>query len=74
LIASAFLAGCVTAAQIIDPDLGQFRAIVQEGLIIIGWVAMWRPLDVYLYRWWPVYRLGKIYRQLSTMPVEIRAS
>ena len=74
LIASAFLAGCVTAAQIIDPDLGQFRAIVQEGLIIIGWVAMWRPLDVYLYRWWPVYRLGKIYHRLSTMPVEIRTS
>ncbi len=74
LIALGFLAACVTAAQTIDADLGQFRAIVQEGLIIIGWVAMWRPLDVYLYRWWPVYRLGKIYRQLSTMPVEIRAS
>jgi hypothetical protein len=74
LIALGFLAACVTTAQTIDADLGQFRAIVQEGLIIIGWVAMWRPLDVYLYRWWPVYRLGKIYRQLSTMPVEIRAS
>jgi hypothetical protein len=74
LIALGFLAACVTAAQTIDADLGQFRAIVQEGLIIIGWVAMWRPLDVYLYRWWPVCRLGKIYRQLSTMPVEIRAS
>ena len=74
LIALGFLAACVMAAQTIDADLGQFRAIVQEGLIIIGWVAMWRPLDIYLYRWWPVYRLGKIYHRLSTMPVEIRAS
>jgi len=47
---------------------------VREGLVIIGWVAMWRPLDIYLYRWWPRYRLGKIYHRLSTMPVEIRAS
>ena len=72
LIATAFLAGCVTAAQTIDPELGRFKLILREGLIIIGWVAMWRPLDVYLYRWWPLYRLGKIYHRLSTMPVEIR--
>jgi hypothetical protein len=39
LIALGFLAACVMAAQTIDADLGQFRAIVQEGLIIIGWVA-----------------------------------
>jgi len=43
-------------------------------LIILGWVAMWRPLDVYLYRWWPVHRLGRIYQGLSQMPVEIRVS
>ena len=74
LIATAFLAGCVTAAQTIDPELGRFKLILREGLIIIGWVAMWRPLDVYLYRWWPLYRLGKIYHRLSTMPVEIRSA
>ena len=74
LIALAFLAACVTAAQTISRQLGRFEAIAQEGLTIIGWVAMWRPLDIYLYRWWPLYRLGKIYHRLSTMPVEIRAS
>jgi len=72
LIALAFLAACVTAAQTISRQLGRFEAIAQEGLTIIGWVAMWRPLDIYLYRWWPLYRLGKIYHRLSTMPVEIR--
>ncbi|NDD82454.1 MAG: hypothetical protein EBZ53_07835 [Verrucomicrobia bacterium] len=74
LIALGFLAACVTAAQAINPELGRFKAIVREGLVIIGWVAMWRPLDIYLYRWWPRYRLSKIYHRLSTMPVEIRAA
>jgi hypothetical protein len=74
IIATLFLGLCVTVAQTVDPELGRFRPILREGLIILGWVAMWRPLDVYLYRWWPVHRLGRIYRGLSKMPIEIRTS
>lgn len=74
IIATSFLAACMMGAQAIHAEFGQFRAIIQEGLIILGWVAMWRPLDIYLYRWWPIYRLGQIYEKLSTMPVEIRLS
>jgi hypothetical protein len=74
IIATLFLGLCVTVAQTVDPELGRFRPIMREGLIILGWVAMWRPLDVYLYRWWPVHRLGKIYRGLSKMPIEIQTS
>ncbi len=31
-----------------------FQIIAREGLIIAGWVAMWRPLEIYLYDWWPM--------------------
>jgi hypothetical protein len=47
---------------------------MKEGLTIIGWVAMWRPLEIYLYRWWPIRHLGRIYRKLGEIPVEIRVS
>ena len=30
--------------------------IVREGLTICGWVGMWRPLEIHLYRWWPLLR------------------
>ena len=30
--------------------------IIREGLLIVGWVAMWRPLEVFLYDWWPIER------------------
>ena len=28
---------------------GAVSAIVGEGMLIIGWVAMWRPLEIFLY-------------------------
>jgi hypothetical protein len=27
--------------------------ILREGLVITGWVAMWRPLELLLFDWWP---------------------
>lgn len=71
LVGLAFLGACTIAAQTLSSRFGEFQAVVQEGLTIIGWVAMWRPLDIYLYRWWPVRELGRIYRKLSAIPIEV---
>jgi hypothetical protein len=35
-------------------------------------VAMWKPLEIYLYGWWPLLRRRRVYERLSRMPVEIR--
>jgi hypothetical protein len=40
-------------------------------LTIAGWVAMWRPMQIYLYDWWPVRRRGRVYAKLSEMPVQV---
>lgn len=32
---------------------GHLRDILREGLVIIAWVAMWRPVEALLYDWWP---------------------
>ncbi len=72
LIGLAFLAACVTVAQTLTTFLGKLHPVMKEGLTIMGWVAMWRPLEIYLYRWWPIRRLGKIYAKLSEVPVEVR--
>ena len=72
LIGLSFLGTCVALSHAIAPIAGRWRSMMSEGLTIIGWVAMWRPLEIYLYRWWPVRALGRIYERLSTMPVDIR--
>ena len=49
------------------------REIASEGLLIVGWVAMWRPAELFLYAWHPTRQTLLIYRNLSRVPVEIRA-
>ena len=48
----------LTLARLSDrlaTPLGHVYAIAKEGLVITGWVAMWRPLEVLLYDWWPLF-------------------
>jgi hypothetical protein len=72
LIGLAFLGACTLAAQRLAPQLPSGGRLIEEGLTIIGWVAMWRPIDIYLYRWWPLRRLGRYYHKLSEIPVKVR--
>ena len=46
-----------------------FGEILREGLAIAGWVAMWRPIEIFLYEWWPIRREQRLYARLSTLPV-----
>jgi hypothetical protein len=39
--------------------------------VIGGWVAMWRPLEIFLYDWWPIQAERKLFDRLSIMPVRI---
>jgi hypothetical protein len=45
---------------------------INEGLLIIGWVAMWKPLDILLYEWWPLMADSRLYGRLSEILVEVK--
>jgi hypothetical protein len=49
-------------------------AILRESLLIGGWVAMWRPMEVFLYDWWPIRAEARLFDRLSVMPVLIERS
>jgi hypothetical protein len=46
--------------------------ILRETMSIGGWVAMWRPMEVFLYDWWPIRREERLFDRLAMMPVRIR--
>ena len=72
LIGILFLAACLTASHAFGRNGdGTFRSLARESLTIAGWVAMWRPMQIYLYDWWPLRRRGKLYMNLSRMQVEV---
>lgn len=71
LIGVAFLAVCLALRQSLR-DTGQFE-LLSEGLLIIGWVALWRPVENFLYDWWPVARRQRRLTRIAAMPVEVNA-
>lgn len=74
-IGLAFLGLCLVASEMMSqwgtPLTARFLG---EGLLIVGWVALWRPLEIFLYAWWPLYRRIRVHRRLAEAPVWIRAT
>ena len=71
-IGLAFLIACMVLRQLAGSiEQPTVRPVLQEGLVILGWVAMWRPLQIFLYDWWPVRHYARLYDALSTMPVKV---
>ena len=70
LIGFAFVSVCLIAA---DAIVGTSNAstIARESLTIIGWVAMWRPLQIFLYEWWPLLRRVRVYMNLHHAHVRV---
>lgn len=74
LIGLGFLALCVIGADLLGEHASApFLRALRESLIIGGWVAMWRPLQIFLYDWWPLARRMRIYRNLGAAAVQISA-
>ena len=69
--------GFLTAALTASAALGRWSethtavGVFREGLIICGWVAMWRPIQIFLYDWWPILGDRRLFDRLSRMPVQI---
>lgn len=69
-----FMLACMVISAVagqttILPDL--FRNLVSEGFVIAGWVALWHPMELLLYEWWPVSRDRKLYRLIAGMSYTI---
>jgi hypothetical protein len=74
LIGLGFLFVCIALRQaVVSFGEGTFNQIVAEGLLISGWVAMWRPLQLFLYEWWPIHRNCRLFEKLAAVPVEVRS-
>lgn len=79
---SVFLVLCMTIAV----SLGRLGAqsqnngqailfsVIEEGLIILGWVALWRPFEMLFYDWWPQLEQRRLFSRASHIPVEVRSS
>lgn len=69
-----FMALCLVVGQFLGRTwpTAPTTSVLQEGLTIIGWVALWRPLEILLYEWWPLGRRERLCRRLAEATVEVR--
>ena len=73
IIGLSFLFVCLSLSELIGRfGTDTFIHFLEEGLLISGWVALWRPLEIFLYEWWPVSHQQKIFAKLAYIPIEIR--
>ena len=71
-IGLVFLFTCLLSARMLEAVPGQtFVAVLRESLIIGGWVAMWRPLETFLYSRWPLRRRQQLFERLGRMQVRL---
>lgn len=73
LISIVFLGLLVSLTPVILKLLpeGGLSITFRELLIILGWVALWRPADLLLYEWRPFKREVILFRKLELCKVEI---
>ena len=43
--------------------------VLHEALVVLGWVSMWKPTEIFLYAWWPIRRELVAYRRLAAAEV-----
>jgi hypothetical protein len=72
LIAMGFLFGSLLGRQYLA-TLEQTLPVrmVEEGLLIFGWVTLWEPVYIFIYGWWPIVQKRRIYDKITTMEVEV---
>lgn len=73
LIGLATLAVCIASGQIVKSTLGngEFSRFLEEGLVILGWVANWRPIEIFFYDWWPLVRRRRLFLRLASAAVTL---
>jgi hypothetical protein len=73
-IGISVLALCLVVARSIpsSAQASAFGGFLRESVLILGWVANWRPLEIFLYEWWPLARRRDLYLRLAAARVELQ--
>jgi hypothetical protein len=45
--------------------------LIEDSLVIGAWVALWRPLEIFLYDWWPIRDEARLYSRLGAMDIRV---
>lgn len=73
VIGIAFLAAAIFISDYLAGFISNenYAWLVQESVVIGGWVALWHPLNIFLYDWWPLRAERRLFERLVQMQVKV---
>jgi hypothetical protein len=73
VIGLAILSTCLVLSWRLEAALREaaFGKVIEEGLVIVGWVAIWRPAEIFLYDWLPIERRRRLMGRLARADVTL---
>lgn len=67
-LGTAILVGDLVMEMVGHGDLGE---LLRESMLVGGAIALWRPLEIFLYDWWPIRDEAALFERLSRMSVQL---
>jgi len=62
---------CMGVRSLAYNAFGAMPLSLDEGLIILAWIALWRPAEALLYEWIPLYRKRRLFERLAGVRVSV---
>ncbi len=71
LVGLLFLGACLAVAALLASSSGPSwaRTFFSEGLIIVGWIALWHPVDMLFFERLPLLREQRVLRRIQNADV-----
>ena len=72
-IGVAFLGTAILLGDLVIEMVGhgEFGELLRESLLVGGAIALWRPLEIFLYDWWPIRDEAALFERLGAMSVHL---
>lgn len=71
VIGLTVLSTCLYFSQLLEAQQGFLSKFLMEGLHILGWYSMWKPVYFGLYEWWPIREDEVLLLKAANMDVEV---
>lgn len=73
VIGLVVLALCIGIAQtLVVPTPPGLMGILREGIVIFGWVSIWKPIEFILFDWYPLYEKIRFYKKMLEIEIDIK--
>lgn len=68
----AFMLACTLLRTYLAPEeVHSLMSSFREGLLVIGWVALWKPVEELLFNWWTLKRELVSWHKLAKMEMKV---